>query len=181
MKQLSEGVTGYGKSKGVKVTIQDPKLDPQKQVTDLQTAIESGSVDGAWAIMLAPPAAASLVQSALAKGVPMILNGTPEDYGLKGLEPGVSFSTIDYQAQGTAWARSSATASTRSSTARPRCSSPSPPPAPPARRSQRQAIKAALAATAPDAEIVSTIIVSDRGQAQTDVGAPSRATPASTP
>src|SRR5690349_6197057 len=32
MKQLSEGVTGYGQSKGVKVTIQDPKLDPQKQV-----------------------------------------------------------------------------------------------------------------------------------------------------
>ena len=102
MKQLSEGVTAYGKEKGYEVLIQDPKLDPQKQVTDLQTVIESGKVAGAWAIMIAPPTAAPMVQSALEKGVPLILNGTPEDYGLDGLEPGVSFSTIDYQAQGTA-------------------------------------------------------------------------------
>ena len=102
MKQLSEGVTGYAKEKGYEVQVQDPKLDPQKQITDLQTVIESGKVAGAWAIMIAPPTAASLVQSALDKGVPLILNGTPEDYGLDGLEPGVSFSTIDYEAQGEA-------------------------------------------------------------------------------
>ena len=42
MKQLSEGLSGYAKEKGYEVQIQDPKLDPQKQITDLQTVIESG-------------------------------------------------------------------------------------------------------------------------------------------
>ena len=67
-----------------------------------QRVVESGAVAGAWAIMIAPPAAAPLVQTALDKDVPLILNGTPADYGLDGLEPGVSFSTIDYAAQGKA-------------------------------------------------------------------------------
>ena len=102
MKGLSEGVTHYGEEQGYKVIVQDPNLDPQKQVTDLTSVVESGAVDGAWAIMIAPPAAAPLVQTALDKDVPLILNGTPADYGLEGLEPGISFSTIDYVAQGTA-------------------------------------------------------------------------------
>src|SRR4051794_2857161 len=102
LKGLSEGVTGYGKSKGYDVLVQDPNMDPQKQVTDLTSVIESGRVAGAWAIMIAPPAASALVQTALDKKVPLILNGTPADYGLDGLKPGISFSTIDYEAQGTA-------------------------------------------------------------------------------
>ena len=65
MKGLSEGVQGYGKSKGYDVIVQDPNLDPQKQVTDLQSVIESGRVDGAWAIIDRAAAAASLVQTAL--------------------------------------------------------------------------------------------------------------------
>ena len=102
MKGLSEGVAHYGEEQGYKVVVQDPNLDPQKQVTDLTSVVESGAVDGAWAMMIAPPAAAPLVQTALEKDVPLILNGTPADYGLEGLEPGISFSTIDYVAQGTA-------------------------------------------------------------------------------
>ena len=50
MKGLSEGVTHYGESKGYEVIVQDPNLDPQKQVTDLQSVIESGRAAGAWAI-----------------------------------------------------------------------------------------------------------------------------------
>ena len=102
MKQLSEGVKAYGTEKGFDVIVQDPKLDPQKQVTDLLSMIESGRAAGVWSIAIAPPSMQALVQTALEKDVPIILNGTPEDYGLDGLEPGVSFSTIDYEAEGTA-------------------------------------------------------------------------------
>ena len=35
MKGLSEGVKHYGEEQGYKVIVQDPNLDPQKQVTDL--------------------------------------------------------------------------------------------------------------------------------------------------
>ena len=111
-----------------------------------------------------------LVQTALDKGVPMILNGTPEDYGLDGLSPASRSRPSTTPPRARPPARSSATASTSATTARPRCSSASPPPAPPARRSSRRAVKEALAATAPDAEIVTTITVSDRTAAQTDVG-----------
>ena len=42
MKQLSEGVQHYGEEKGYEVIVQDPKLDPQKQVTDLQSRHRDG-------------------------------------------------------------------------------------------------------------------------------------------
>jgi ABC-type sugar transport system substrate-binding protein len=170
MKQLSEGVTGYGQSKGVKVTIQDPKLDPQKQVSDLQTAIESGSVDGAWAIMIAPPTAAQVVQDALDKGVPLILNGTPADYGLKGLEPGVSFSTIDYAAQGKAIGEELGNCINEKLDGKAQILYGDSAPGTAGKEEQDKAILAALKATAPDAEIVAHVTISDRTAAQTDVG-----------
>jgi len=170
MKQLSEGVTGYGKEKGYEVLIQDPKLDPQKQVTDLQTVIESGKVAGAWAIMIAPPTAASLVQSALDKGVPLILNGTPEDYGLDGLEPGVSFSTIDYEAQGKAMGEELGNCINEKLDGQADVLFGDSAPGTAGKEVQEKAIVEALEATAPDANIVSHITISDRGAAQTDVG-----------
>jgi ABC-type sugar transport system substrate-binding protein len=171
MKGLSEGVTGYGKSQGYKVIVQDPNLDPQKQVTDLTSVVESGAVAGAWAIMIAPPAAAPLVQTALAKHVPLILNGTPADYGLDGLEPGISFSTIDYVAQGTAMGEELGNCINEKLDGKAKILYGEGAPGTAGKEEQDKAIKAALAATAPEAEIVSSFIVSDRAKAQTDVGA----------
>ncbi len=170
MKGLSEGVTHYGESQGYKVVVQDPNMDPQKQVTDLTTAVESGSVDGAWAIMIAPPAAAPLVQTALDKDVPLILNGTPADYGLDGLEPGVSFSTIDYAAQGKAMGEELGNCINEKLDGKAEVLYGESQPGTAGKEEQDKAIKAALAATAPDAEIVQTITISDRAKAQTDVG-----------
>ena len=170
MKGLSEGVTHYGESKGYKVVVQDPNMDPQKQVTDLTTAVESGSVAGAWAIMIAPPAAAPLVQTALDKNVPLILNGTPDDYGLDGLEPGVSFSTIDYAAQGKAMGEELGNCINEKLDGKAEVLYGESAPGTAGKEEQEKAIKEALAATAPDAEIVSTITISDRAKAQTDVG-----------
>ena len=171
MKGLSEGVTHYGEEQGYKVVVQDPNLDPQKQVTDLTSVVESGAVDGAWAIMIAPPAAAPLVQTALEKDVPLILNGTPADYGLDGLEPGISFSTIDYVAQGTAMGEELGNCINEKLDGKAEVLYAESAAGTAGKAEQDKAIKAALAATAPDAEIVSTIIVSDRAKAQTDVGA----------
>ena len=84
MKGLSEGVTHYGDSKGYEVLVQDPNLDPQKQVTDLQSVIESGRVAGAWAISIDASSMKALVAKAQKDEVPLILNGTPELYGFDG-------------------------------------------------------------------------------------------------
>lgn len=169
MKQLSEGVQGYGKSKGYDVIVQDPKLDPQKQVTDLQTVIESGKAAGVWSIAIAPPAMTALVQTALDKGVPMVLNGTPQDYGLDGLVPGVSFSTIDYAAEGKAAGEELGNCINERHDGAGQVLFGESAPGTAGKEEFETAVKDALAATAPDAEIVSSFTVSDRTAAQTDV------------
>jgi ribose transport system substrate-binding protein len=171
MQGLAEGVKGYSASKGYEVTVQDPKLDPAKQVTDLQAVIESGAVDGAWAISIAPPAMTALVQLALDKGVPMILNGTPEEYGQDGLVPGLSFSTIDYAAQGTAAGEELANCINERYDGKAEVLFAESAPGTAGKKDLEDAVKAALAEGAPDAEIVTTITVSDRTAAQTDIGA----------
>jgi ribose transport system substrate-binding protein len=170
MKQLSEGVQGYGKSKGYDVVVQDPKLDPQKQVTDLQAVVESGKAAGVWSIAITPPAMSALVQTALDKGVPMILNGTPGDYGLDGLEPGVSFSTIDYAAEGKAAGEELGNCINERYDGAGKVIFAESAPGAAGKEAFETAVKDALSATAPDAEIVSTITVSDRTAAQTDIG-----------
>jgi len=170
MKQLSEGVQAYGKDKGYDVIVQDPKLDPQKQVTDLQTVIESGKAAGVWSLAIAPPSMTALVQVALDKGIPLILNGTPADYGLEGLEPGVSFSTIDYQAEGQAIGEELGNCINEKLDGKAEVIWGDAPPGTAGAEELDTAAVDALKATAPDAEVVSHYTVTDRTAAQTDVG-----------
>jgi ribose transport system substrate-binding protein len=170
MKQLSEGVQAYGKEKGYEVIIQDPKLDPQKQVTDLQSVIESGKAAGAWSLAVAPPSMKGLVQVALDKNVPLILNGTPTDYGLDGLEPGISFSTIDYQAEGQAIGEELGNCINEKLDGKAQVIWADAPPGTAGAEELDTAAVDALKATAPDAEVVTHFTVTDRTAAQTDVG-----------
>jgi ribose transport system substrate-binding protein len=170
MKQLSEGVQAYGKSKGYAVQVQDPKLDPQKQVTDLQTAIGSGKANGVWAIMVAPEAAASLLKAAQAKGVPMVVNGTPEAYGYSGMVPGVSFSTIDHEAQGKAAGTELGNCINDKLGGNAKVLFEQSAAGTAGKKEYEGAVKKYLAETAPNAEIVANTVVSDRQTAQTDVG-----------
>jgi len=170
MQQLSEGIQGYGKSQGYDVVVQDPNLDPQKQVTDLQTAIESGKADAVWAIMVAPEAAASLIPMAQKKGVPMVLNGTPEAYGLDGMQPGISFATIDYAAEGEAAGTELGNCINEELDGKAEVLFGESSPGTAGKQEYEDAVKKTLAETAPDAKIVSTITITDRQAAQTDVG-----------
>jgi ABC-type sugar transport system substrate-binding protein len=170
MKGLSEGVKGYGSSKGYSVIVQDPNLDPQKQVTDLKSVVESGRVGGAWVIAVQPAALADLVKTAQEKKVALLLNGVPEDYGLSGMQVGITFDRIDYEGQGKAlgealgkcvnerlggnakvvWLKSQAGSAGKAET--------------------EKAEMDALRATAPGAKVVTEIISNDRAKTQTDVG-----------
>ena len=112
-----------------------------------------------WPIAIAPPSMQALVQTALDKGVPMILNGTPEDYGLDGLVPGVSFSTIDYQAEGEAAGTELGNCINERYDGAGQVIFAESAPGTAGKEAFETAVKDALAATAPDAEIVSTITV----------------------
>jgi ABC-type sugar transport system substrate-binding protein len=170
MKGLSEGVQHYAEEKGYDVIVQDPDMDPQKQITELRSVIESGRVDGAWAIMVAPESAGDLVKSAQEKGIPMILNGTPEAFGLDGLQPGLSFDTIDYVAQGTALGEELGNCINEKLDGKAEVIFEENQAGVAGKEEIETAAKEALAATAPEAEIVSTITAADRAQVQTDMG-----------
>jgi ABC-type sugar transport system substrate-binding protein len=170
MKGLSEGVTHYGDSKGYKVLVQDPNLDPQKQVTDLQSVIESGRVAGAWAISIDASSMKALVEKAQADKVPLILNGTPELYGLSGPQAGLAFSTIDYVAQGKAIGEELGNCINEKLDGKAQVIMEESAPGTAGKEDIETAAKEALAATAPDAEIVTSVVVNDRAAAQTDIG-----------
>ena len=170
MKQLSEGIQGYGKAQGYSVVVQDPNLDPQKQVTDLQTAIETGKADAVWAIMVAPDAAAPLLKVAQQKHVPMVVNGTPDAYGQSGMVPGVSFATIDYQAEGRSAGTELGNCINEKLGGKAQVLFEESSPGTAGKQEYENAVKDSLKQTAPDAEIVATTVVTDRQAAQTDVG-----------
>lgn len=170
MQQLADGIKAYGKEQGYDVVVQDPNLDPQKQVTDLTTAIETGKADAVWAIMVAPEAGASVLKVAQDKGVPMVVNGTPEAYGLDGMVPGVTFSTIDYEAEGEAAGTELGNCINEKLDGKAEVLFGEAAAGTAGKEEYETAVKKYLAETAPDAKIVSTITVSDRQAAQTDVG-----------
>jgi ABC-type sugar transport system substrate-binding protein len=170
MKGLSEGVKHYGEGKGYSVLVQDPNLDPQKQVTDLKSVIESGRVAGAWVIAVQPGALKDLVKTAQEKKVALLLNGTPADYGLSGPQPGITFDSIDYTAGGKAQGEALGKCVTEKLGGQANIiwmvSGPGTAGKADAEKAQMEALKAG----APNAKIVSTIVTSDRAKAQTDVG-----------
>ncbi|MFC4785604.1 sugar ABC transporter substrate-binding protein [Nocardioides sp. MAHUQ-72] len=170
MQDLAKGVQGYGKSKGYAVTVQDPALDPQKQSTDLQSVIESGKVGGAWVIAVQPSALSALVKTAQEKKVALLLNGKPEDYGLSGMQPGITFDNIDYEAQGVAAGEELGNCINEKLDGKAQVLFEESTPGTAGKAEYEGAVKKALAETAPDAEIVATTTVTDRAKAQSDVG-----------
>lgn len=170
MKGLSEGVTGYGKSQGWEVIVQDPSLDPTKQVQQVTEVLDSGRAGAAWIIAIAPKSMSDVLKKAQSSGIPVLINGVPADYGFDGPQAGISFDTIDYAAGGTAVGeqlgkcineKMGGTANvlygeSAAGTA--------------GKEESDKAFKDALAKTAPDAKIVQSWTISDRAASQTDVG-----------
>ncbi len=171
MKGLSEGVKGYGASKGYNVIVQDPDLDPQKQVTDLRSVIESGRVGGAWVISVQPAALTDLVKTAQEKKVALKLNGVPEDYGLSGMQVGVSFSKIDYVNQGKAMGDELGACVNEKLGGNAKVIWMKDVAGTAGKAEKEKAQTDALSAAAPGATVVTELETSTRAKAQTDVSA----------
>lgn len=171
MQQLSDGVQAYAQSQGYDVVVQDPALDPQKQITDLTSVIESGRADAVWAIMVQPSSASALVQQAQDAGIPMVVNGVPADYGLDGLVPGISFATIDYTALGTSAGQALGECINEQLDGQAQVIVEQYAPGSAGKEEIETAALEALTETAPGAQVVTSLVADARAQAQTDVGA----------
>src|SRR4051794_40197864 len=100
LKSLSEGVKGYAKSKGWEVIVQDPNFDATKQTQQLNEVISSGRAGAAWVLAVAPKSMGQILKTSQSKGMPILVNGKPGEYGFTGPQPGITFDYIDYNAAG---------------------------------------------------------------------------------
>ncbi|GAA4245251.1 hypothetical protein GCM10022255_011840 [Dactylosporangium darangshiense] len=170
LKGLSEGVKGYASSKGWEVIVQDPNFDATKQTQQLNEVISSGRAGAAWIIAVAPKSMGQILKTAQAKGVPVLVNGQPGEYGYSGPQPGITFDYIDYTAGGKALGEQLGKCMNEKLGGKGKVLF--------AVSTEGQAGKAefekaaldALKATAPGATLVQNVIAADRTKAQTDIG-----------
>ena len=177
LKGLSEGLKQYGGGKGYEILIQDPKYDPNSQVQQLQSVVDSGRVGGAWVIPVKTGALSDLVRTARGKGVALLLDGPPAEFGVTGPQPGVSFSVIDYQAEGTAVGKSLGECITAKQGGTADVIFAQAGPGTGGKQEVEQAAVDALKAAAPGATVVTQLVATDRSAAQTAIGTALQAHP----
>jgi ABC-type sugar transport system substrate-binding protein len=170
LKGLSEGVRGYASSKGWEVIVQDPNFDATKQTQQLNEVISSGRAGAAWIIAVAPKSMAQILKTAQAKGVPVLVNGQPAEYGYSGPQPGITFDYIDYTAGGKALGEQLGKCINDKLGGKGKVLYAASTEGQAGKAEFDKAAQDALKATAPGATIVQTLLAADRAKAQTDVG-----------
>jgi ABC-type sugar transport system substrate-binding protein len=170
LKGLSEGVKGYAGQKGWEVIVQDPNFDPTKQTQQLNEVIDSGRAGAAWVIANAPSSMGPVIKAAQGKGVPILVNGRPDEYGYSGPQPGVTFDYIDYGAAGKALGQQLGACLTSKTGGKGKVLFSASIAGQAGKKEFDEAATAALKAAAPGATLVQTITVSDRAKGQTAIG-----------
>ena len=170
LKGLSEGVKGYASSKGWEVIVQDPNFDATKQTQQLQEVISSGRAGAAWVIAVAPKSMGQIIEAAQSKGVPILVNGQPDEYGFAGPQPGITFDYIDYAAGGKALGEQLGKCVNEKLGGTGKVLYAASSAGQAGKEIFDKAAADALKATSPGATVVQTVEAKDRAQAQTDIG-----------
>jgi ABC-type sugar transport system substrate-binding protein len=170
LKGLSEGVKGYAGSKGWEVIVQDPNFDPSKQTQQLNEVLSSGRAGAGWILAVAPPSLVPIIRTAQSKGIPLLVNGRPDEYGYSGPQPGVTFDYVDYAAGGKALGEQLGNCVNAKMGGKADVLFAQSSEGQAGKKEFEQAAATALEATAPGSAIVQTVIAKDRAGAQTDIG-----------
>jgi ABC-type sugar transport system substrate-binding protein len=170
LKGLSEGVKGVGAAQGYDVIVLDPKFDAAAQAQQLNELIGSGRINGAWVIAVNPGSMKAVVEAAQQKKVVLVLNGVPEDYGLSGMQTGVTFARINYEEFGGAVGQSLGECINAKLGGKAKVIFLQQAEGTAGKKAVEDNMQSKLKAAAPGAEIVATDIIKDRPEAQTKVG-----------
>jgi ABC-type sugar transport system substrate-binding protein len=170
LKGLSEGVKAYGGKQGWEVIVQDPNFDAAKQVQQLTEVIDSGRAGAVWTIANSPSAMGAIITSAQGKGVPILVNGTPQEWGFDGAQAGVTFDYIDYTVAGNNMGSQLGKCITEKLGGNATVLFGTGAAGSAGKAEYDKAALSSLAAAAPNAKVVSTLIITDRAKAQTDIG-----------
>lgn len=101
MTGIWQGFQGYGASKGVSAVIADPNFDGPTQAQQITAWATNHQVKGFWSITTSPTALTSAIKAAQDNGVVGVVNGVPSDYGLTGMQKGITFASLPYAKLGT--------------------------------------------------------------------------------
>lgn len=101
LRSLGAGLEKYAASKGAKVITADPRNDAATQAKQIDAWIDRGQVQAIWAIARDAASLKSVFDKANAKGIAVLANGTPEDYGQTDFAVRRSYSFIDWEGYGT--------------------------------------------------------------------------------
>ncbi|WP_030439545.1 sugar ABC transporter substrate-binding protein [Actinoplanes subtropicus] len=170
LKGLAEGVQGYAKSKGWDVIVQDPNFDATKQSQQLNEVISAGRVGAAWILANAPKSMGPLLKTAQSKGVPVLVNGQPAEYGFTGPQPGITFDYIDYPAGGKELGSQLGKCLTEKAGGTGKVLYTTSQEGSAGKEAFDTAALAALKAAAPGVTVVQNLPVVDRAKGQTDIG-----------
>jgi ribose transport system substrate-binding protein len=170
LKGLSEGVKAMAGAQGWEVIVQDPNFDSTKQIQQLNEVIGSGRAGAAWILANAPRSMGDLIRTAQAKGVPLLVNGQPAEYGFSGPQPGVTFDYVDYPAGGKALGEQLGKCLTERNGGSGKVLYVGSQEGSAGKEDFDKAAAEAFKAAAPGATLVQTIVAVDRAKAQTDIG-----------
>jgi ABC-type sugar transport system substrate-binding protein len=90
-------------------TVIDGELDPTKQVQRVTQAIDNHTAAAVWLIPVAAQAMSPVIQRAQQAKIPLVLQAAPEDFGLKGAQPGIVFISPSFSDFGDAIGQAAAT------------------------------------------------------------------------
>jgi ABC-type sugar transport system substrate-binding protein len=76
---------------GYKYSVIDGQLDATNQVQRVTQAINNGTANAVWLIPVAAQAMTPVIQQAKQAKIPIVLQAAPQDFGLKGAQPGIVF------------------------------------------------------------------------------------------
>lgn len=170
LKGLATGLQAYAKGQQWTVQLQDPAYNAGTQQTQLSAVISSGVAGALWILAVNPSALTTTLKAAEAKGIPVLVNGVPSDYGFSGLQPGIIFDVIDYKAAGTALGQQLGACINKKLGGTAEVLFSRDPVGSVGKADLENSAVAALHATAPKATIVSNLDESAQATAQTDVG-----------
>jgi ABC-type sugar transport system substrate-binding protein len=147
--------------------VKDANFDPVGQAQQIQQAIDTHSIAGAWVFPVAPETVAQSIAALQAAGIPAVIEGPPAAFGFDGPQKGLAFAAPDFVKYGTKIGELAGTCA--SSNSGHEALFLTPPDTTGGTSDVVDAIKSAFAAAAPDVPIVDTAQAGAIADAQSSV------------
>jgi ribose transport system substrate-binding protein len=166
-KTLADSITTFFEAEGYTVSVVDAGFDPVKQAQQIQQAIDTHSIAGAWIFPVAPEATAESIGALQAAGIPTVIEGPPIAFGFTDAQAGLAFDAPDFVKYGATIGELAGGCATEN--AGHEALFLTPPDTTGGTSAVVDAIKGAYESSAPDVKIVDTAQAGDIAQSQTAV------------